>query len=87
MNGHNIEAERLVASDPLPGDSASHVEWRIRAAQVHATLALVEEQRTANLIRLYDMGGANSIFAGLDYSALSDQILTRLNVLPEEEKP
>lgn len=45
---------RKLATAPAT-DDAHDVEWGFREAQVHATLALVEQQRIANLISLMQM--------------------------------
>lgn len=51
-------------------------------AQVHATLALVEQQRIANLIALYDMGisDAPSGIKSIDYAALTREIVEALRI-------
>lgn len=59
---HAAEAQRII--DNPPGGEA------VRRAQVHATLALVEQQRIANLIALSESGrttvnGARAALAGL----------------------
>lgn len=69
---HAAEAEELLAKNP--GDLAIGPEWGAVLAQTaaaHATLALVEQQRIANLIALLN-GGANSeavVNAPGDFSA------------------
>lgn len=44
--------------------------------------ALVEEQRTANLIALFDMGGPDATIQGIDYAEVRDTILARLGLTP-----
>ena len=48
-------------------------------AQAHATLALAFEQRTANLIALFDANGEKGLHE-IDYPALRNLILTRLGL-------
>lgn len=52
---HVAEAlrERAYAESPGPGDPTLATNWLL-SAQVHATLALVEQQRIANLIALHN---------------------------------
>lgn len=65
MTDHAAEAHALIRqSDPA-------------LAQVHATLALAEEQRTANLIAFYDLAPF-----GTDTEALRADIRTRLGLTP-----
>lgn len=51
-------------------------------AQVHATLALVEEQRTASLIAFYGLTGPEFDVEDLSYNALRADILARLGLTP-----
>ena len=49
----------------------------VKAAQVHATLALVEQQRIANLIAIYsgqDWTKATYVNQGIDFKNLIDEI-------------
>lgn len=73
---HALEAKRL-----LPGWHDAMMPNHIAAAQVHATLALVEQQRIANLIALhahevaYDIGEWSRIYhETADGPALNDDI-------------
>ena len=62
---HTAEAERLLTDMPTVADWDDHPGWaeeHVRAAfaqaQVHATLAVAAEQRTANLIAWYALADA-----------------------------
>lgn len=50
MTDHAQEAEKLL--EPLRALTAKDAAFDLELAQVHATLALVEQQRIANLIAL-----------------------------------
>lgn len=76
MSNHHAElAEMNIAS--LNGNCPADTIQAVSAlAQAHATLALVEEQRTANLIALAARPG---LTAG-EQSGLINQILPRLGL-------
>lgn len=59
---HAAEAEkhREYAESPGPGDPTLATNWLL-SAQVHATLALVEQQRIANLIALGAAGESTTL--------------------------
>ena len=61
MTNHAQEAERIISTVPI-GDT---VDQAYAYAQVHATLALVERQRIANLIALGILG---------EHSILTEQV-------------
>lgn len=53
---HVAEArEHLQAAKENPADATLHTDPWLLAAQVHATLALVEQQRIANLIAYWQL--------------------------------
>lgn len=56
-------------------------DW-MEERMVCAIEALVEEQRTANLIAVFDMGGPDAIVPGIDYAEVRDAIRTRLGLTP-----
>lgn len=74
---HAAEAERaLSVLDGVHGSDLS-LDEMIAAAQVHATLALVEQQRIANLIAIYGSEGeVESGYGskGVDFGFIVDEI-------------
>lgn len=75
---HEAETLRLadLSQHPDIGDPAVGA-LHIGAAQVHATLALAEQQRIANLIAIYVTEGAAEsgfIGKGFDFGYMADQI-------------
>lgn len=74
MTDHAAEArgDLAWADSYQKGSDVALSTYMAARAQVHATLALAEEQRTANLIALFDMGATD---AGPD-------ILARLGLTP-----
>lgn len=66
------ELMRKLASAPATDDEHD-VEWGFREAQVHATLALVEQQRIANLIEIarfdHHVEGDARLYTNLEASA------------------
>ena len=52
-------AAALAAVEEARGAILDHAALHIARAQVHATIALAEEARTANLIRALDYGALN----------------------------
>ncbi len=62
------------ASEEWPVQTGEHKADVIARAQVHATLALVEQQRIANLIALAQASHAD-VFAGLDALLSEEQLL------------
>lgn len=81
---HAQEAKRLISATTTKdwNDPSPYVDRRIAAAQVHATLALAEQQRIANLIAAYDMGAADapSGIARISYAKILDQIMEALEL-------
>lgn len=88
MTDHAAEARRLLDL-PTPAE-ADIVVLDLAEAQVHATLALVEQQRTANLIaqRAYLVGLVNgtgrslSQLAKEEFSAIEVEVDARLGLTP-----
>lgn len=75
MTDHAAEARTILASfDPTARPA--------EAAMAHATLALADEQRTANLVALYALTGPEFDIEDLDYSALRADITARLGLTP-----
>ena len=71
--------DHLAAAREALDDARAHgvsliAEFHIARAQVHATLALAEETRTANLIRSLDYG----FFHRADVAERRDEITARL---------
>lgn len=54
--------------------------------QIAAILTLAYEQRTATLVALLAAGYDGAVINGLDYNALADQIVTRLQPINKEGK-
>lgn len=78
---HFAEARELLAANITADDWATGIavmHMKVAAANVHATLALVEQQRIANLIALFQRdpeeltGGAASDFASEVWDHLAD---------------
>lgn len=65
MTNHAQEAKRLISATDTKdwNDPSPYVDRRIAAAQVHATLALAEQQRIANLIALLDQDSDDAFWA------------------------
>lgn len=85
MTDHAAEARALVnaATEADPGADRDDIRTILNFAQVHATLALVEEQRTANLIALLTAASkATSVEALKQRVAVEDEILARLGLTP-----
>lgn len=81
MTDHAAEARKIMSAElAVPRDQVGI--FAVQAAQVHATLALAEEQRTANLVAFYGLTGPEFDIEDLDYSALRVSILTRLGLTP-----
>ena len=61
MTDHKAKAAKHIALtlECDWGEEPRHVELELASAQVHATLALVAEQHTANLIYAFDALGRN----------------------------
>lgn len=74
MTDHYTEANRLI--DGLHNLEGHNADFDMALAQVHATLALAEQQRIANLIALYVGDSKNhpagGEFADACYSRLAD---------------
>lgn len=85
---HAAEAERaLFVLDGVHGSDLSLDEF-IAASQVHATLALVEQQRIANLIALWkdDDDAVALTNAGFSFAGALAEILAGLGVVPGVEQ-
>jgi len=82
---HAVEAERLIALSSIQPDtdSASAIS---NAAQVHALLALVEQQRIANLIALASYEGDSEVLDGLRADA-GDALVRWVPHSPDDEHP
>jgi len=72
---HAAEAirHRDYAESPGPGDPQLAANWLL-SAQVHATLALVEQQRIANLIAIHDEEFPPSFLTQEEWDAVRAQI-------------
>lgn len=87
MTDHAAEAREAldawgIVPLPAPGTDEQEVARQsIAVAQVHATLALVEEQRTANLLALVAFRASKGTTTGLDSEALLS-VFARLNLTP-----
>lgn len=89
MNGNRNYESSYGALARIEGKTMTYAESEntLRGAQVTATLALVHEQRTANLIALFQLGKEN-VSEFLDATALNpaawdtlaQQIATRLGL-------
>lgn len=82
MTDHAAEARRILDA---PGIVTRDNEARQNAAeaQVHATLALAEEQRTANLIAYLSVGPAPTTLDGrLGQARIRHEIAARLGLTP-----
>lgn len=80
MTDHAAEARRILEA---PGLVTRDDEARQNAAeaQVHATLALADEQRTANLLALVAFRASKGTTTGLDSEALLS-VFARLGLTP-----
>lgn len=90
MTNHKDEAEELLAGASPSSVDPDFAHWYLARAQVHATLALAEQQRIANLIALADSSikTFDWIF-GVDLDAttrLREQIIEALGLNEKEEK-
>lgn len=86
---HFAEARRLVLATETRdwNQESPYVDRRLAAAQVHATLALAEQQRIANLIALAESGrtttnGARSALSGL-YSGRAEDGSANMAIRPD----
>ena len=79
---HAGEARRFLASAGEPGaDMSAHTATsRAARAQAHATLALVEQQRIANLIALMESNHASTNDAHAALDTLSPYIAAALRL-------
>lgn len=68
--------------DHALGSAGPTPAWAITAAQVHATLALVEEQRTANLVAF--LARSEDRMRAEAQQQLHDVITARLDFTPKE---
>lgn len=86
MIDHAAEARELLGAD-TPAEEAVEL---LMAAQVHATLALADEQRTANLIAVLTTERRTPLESADQATALQGQILARLGLTPttpNQEQP
>lgn len=78
MIDHAARAQELLAQASGPGLFDEDRDRRVAAAHVRATLALVEEQRTANLIAAY----TSAAFHGSARADLGASLRARLFLNP-----
>lgn len=85
MTDHAAEARShidLWSDIPFPDDDdQEQARQHLDMAQVHATLALAEEQRTANLLALVAFRASKGTTTGLDSEALLS-VFARLGLTP-----
>ena len=80
MNPHYEEAATLCNLANVNTLGLTERQIIAAQAQTQAALALAYEQRTANLMFLYNLGGDDSVIAGIDYDSLLEHIKERLGL-------
>lgn len=78
---HAANAERFAAWADRPDLLVENAQALATLAQAHATLALVEEQRTANLLTALSTTVSEALLSGKEWASIVDQLREQLRPL------